>query len=150
MKRVRRITGSGKNDSFMGTDFTYEDMGSRSLNKDDFTLQREEAVEGAPCWVVEARPKDSKDPYGRRVIRVRKDSSVLAAVDYYDRQGRLLKTLRVSGIRQIDGIWTAQKMEMTNVQDKHSTVINISDIRFNTPLEDSLFTVANLERGSVR
>ncbi|MDR2069573.1 MAG: outer membrane lipoprotein-sorting protein [Spirochaetaceae bacterium] len=150
MKRVRRITGSGKNDSFMGTDFTYEDMGNRSLGKDDFTLQGEETVEGAPCWVVEAKAKDRRDPYGRRVIRVRKDTYMLAAVDYYDRQDRPLKTLRISGIDQIDGIWTAQKMEMTNVQDKHTTVIDISDIRFNIPLEDSLFTVTNLERGSGR
>ncbi|MDR0624368.1 MAG: outer membrane lipoprotein-sorting protein [Treponema sp.] len=150
MKRVRRVTGSGKNDSFMGTDFTYEDMGSRSLSKDEFSLRGEEPVDGEPCWVVEARAKDGKDPYGRRIIRVRKDSCVFAAVDYYDRQDRLLKTLRVSGIEQIDGIWTAKKMEMTNVQDKHSTVIDISEIRFNIPLEDNLFAVANLERGNIR
>jgi outer membrane lipoprotein-sorting protein len=150
MKRVRRITGSGKNDSFMGTDFTYEDMGSRNLSKDDFSLQGEETVDGAPCWVVEAKAKDNKDPYGRRVIRVRQDSYVITAVDYYDRQGRLLKTLRVSGIVQIDGIWSAQKMEMTNVQDKHSTVIEMSEIRFNMSLEDRLFEAANLERGSAR
>jgi outer membrane lipoprotein-sorting protein len=68
-------------------------------------------------------------------------------VDYYDRQDRLLKTLRMSGLRRIDGIWTAQKMEMTNVQDRHSTVIDMSEIRFNAPLDDSLFTVTNLERG---
>jgi outer membrane lipoprotein-sorting protein len=150
MKRVRRIAGAGKNDSFMGTDFTYEDMGSRSLGKDEFSLRGEEAVDGQPCWVVEARPKDSRDHYGRRLIRVRQDSYVLAAVDYYDRQDRLLKTLRISGIGQIDGIWTAQKMEMTNLQDRRSTVIAMSDIQFNTPLEDSLFTVAALERGNPR
>ncbi|MDR2662293.1 MAG: outer membrane lipoprotein-sorting protein [Treponema sp.] len=150
MKRVRRITGSGKNDSFMGTDFTYEDMGSRSLGKDEFSLRGEEVPDGELCWVVEARPKDSKDPYGRRVLWVRQDSSVIKAVDYYDRQDRLLKTLRVSGISQIDGIWTAQKMEMTNLQDKHSTVIEMSEIRFNLPLDDSLFAVTTLERGNVR
>jgi outer membrane lipoprotein-sorting protein len=150
MKRVRRITGSGKNDSFMGTDFTYEDMGSRSLGKDEFSLRGEEALEGDPCWVVEARPKDGRDPYGRRLIWVRQDSYVLKAVDYYDRQDRLLKTLRVSGISQIDGIWTAQKMEMTNVQDRHSTVIEMSEIRYNVPLDDSLFAVTTLERGNVR
>jgi outer membrane lipoprotein-sorting protein len=150
MKRVRRITGSGKNDSFMGTDFTYEDMGSRSLGKDEFSLRGEEALEGDPCWVVEAKPKDGRDPYGRRVIWVHQDSYVIRAADYYDRQDRLLKTLRVSGIRQIDGIWTAQKMEMTNVQDKHSTVIDMSEISFNIPLDDNLFAVTSLERGNVR
>ena len=150
MKRVRRITGSGKNDSFMGTDFTYEDMGSRSLSKDEFSLLREEAADGVPCWVVEAKTKDGKEPYSRRVVWIRKDSYLSAAVDYYDRQNRLLKTLRVSGVSQINGIWTAQKMEMTNVQDKHSTVIEMSDIRFNLALDDSIFAVTALERGNVR
>jgi hypothetical protein len=150
MKRVRRITASGKNDDFMGTDFTYEDMGSRSLGKDTFTLQGEDLLDGAACWVVEATAKDPRDPYRRRVIRVRQDSALIGAVDYYDRRNRLLKELRVSGIRQIDGIWTALKMEMTNVQNKHSTVIEMSDIRFNLPLEDRLFEVSALERGNLR
>ncbi|MDR1410798.1 MAG: outer membrane lipoprotein-sorting protein [Spirochaetaceae bacterium] len=150
MKRVRRITGSGKDDDFMGTDFTYEDMGSRSLGKDTFTLSGEGTADGEPCWVVEAKAKDGRDPYGRRIIQVRKDSYTIASIDYYDRQNRLLKELRVSGIRQIDGIWTAGKMEMSNVQNKHSTIIEMSDIRFNVPLDDSLFTAANLERGNAR
>jgi outer membrane lipoprotein-sorting protein len=150
MKRVRRITGSGKNDDFMGTDFTYEDMGSRGLDKDNFTFQTEETLDGEPCWVVEARPKDSREPYGRRVIWLRKDSYIISAVDYYDRQNRLLKTLRVSGIGRIDGIWAVRRMEMTNAQSKHSTIIEMSDIRFNVPLDDSFFTVTNLERGNLR
>jgi outer membrane lipoprotein-sorting protein len=125
-------------------------MGNRSLNKDEHSLLREEALEGDPCWVVEARAKDSKDPYGRRILWVHKDSYVIRAVEYYDRQDRLLKTLRVSGLSQINGIWTAHKMEMTNVQDNHSTVIEMSDIRFNLPLDDSIFAVATLERGNVR
>jgi outer membrane lipoprotein-sorting protein len=150
MRRVRRITGSGKNDDFMGTDFTYEDMGSRSLSKDAFTFQREELIDGEACRVVEALPKDKSDPYGRRVIWVRKDSNVIAAADYYDRRGKLLKTLRVSGIQKIDNIWTALKMEMTNVQNKHSTLIEMSDIKFNIPLDDALFAAAALERGNLR
>jgi outer membrane lipoprotein-sorting protein len=150
MKRVRRITGSGKNDDFMGTDFTYEDMGSRSLAKDTFNFQREELIDGEVCRVVEALPKDRSDPYGRRVIWVRKDSAVIAAADYYDRQGKLLKTLKVSGIQKIDNIWTALKMEMTNTQNKHSTLIEISGIKFNLPLEDNLFAVTTLERGNLR
>jgi outer membrane lipoprotein-sorting protein len=150
MRRVRRIAGSGKNDDFMGTDFTYEDMGSRGLAKDTFSFRGEEAIDGEICRVVEARPLDRNNPYGRRVVWVRKDSYVIAATDYYDRQDRLLKTLRVSGIGKIDGIWTALKMEMTNVQSKHSTVIEISGINFNIPLEDNLFEVSSLEWGNPR
>ncbi|MDR2747708.1 MAG: outer membrane lipoprotein-sorting protein [Treponema sp.] len=150
IKRVERISGRRKNDDFMGTDFTYEDMGSRSLGKDDYSLLGEEDVEAEACWVVEARAKDGRDPYGRRIIRVRKDSYVIAGVDYYDRQNRPLKELRVSGIGRINGVWTALKMEMTNLQSKHSTVIEISGVTFNLPLDDGLFEVTNLERGNPR
>jgi hypothetical protein len=62
MRRVRRITGSGKNDDFMGTDFTYEDMGSRSLAKDTFSFQGEESIDGESCRRVEALPRDRSDP----------------------------------------------------------------------------------------
>ncbi|MDR2303756.1 MAG: outer membrane lipoprotein-sorting protein [Treponema sp.] len=150
MRRVRRITGSGKNDDFMGTDFTYEDMGSRSLARDTFAFQGEESIDGTACRIVEAKPKDRNDPYGRRVIWVRKDSDIIAAADYYDRQGKLLKTLRVSGIQKIDDIWTVLKMEMINVQNKHSTLIEMSEIQFNIPLDDTLFSVTTLERGNLR
>jgi outer membrane lipoprotein-sorting protein len=150
MKRTRRISGSGRNDDFMGSDFTYEDMGDRGLSKDDFTLKGEETVDGAACWVVEAKAKDSRDPNALRLIRVRKDNYVIAGAEYFDRQGRLLKRLRVSGIKEVDRIWTASKMEMTNILSGHSTVIEMKDMVFNAPVDDSLFTVAAMEQGRVR
>jgi hypothetical protein len=41
-------------------------------------------------------------------------------------------------------------MEMTNTQSNHSTVIEMSEIKFNIPLEDNLFVVSTLERGNLR
>jgi outer membrane lipoprotein-sorting protein len=150
MKRTRRISGSGRNDDFMGSDFSYEDMGERALSKDDFSLKGEETVDGAACWVIEAKAKDSRDPNAVRRIRIRKDNYVVAGIEYYDRQGRLFKRLQVFGIKQVDGIWTASKMEMTNVLNEHSTVIEMKDMVFNAPVDDSLFTVAAMEQGRLR
>lgn len=149
LKKVRRVTGSSRNDDFMGTDFTYEDMGSRDLDKDDFSLSGSETVGGADCWVVVAVPKGA-DPYSRRVLRVRKDDYVIAGAEYYDRQGKLLRLLSVPVIERVDGVWTAMRMEMKNVQDGHSTVIEMSDVRYNLEIDDELFTVAAIERGRVR
>jgi outer membrane lipoprotein-sorting protein len=150
MKRTRRISGSGRNDGFMGSDFTYEDMGDRDLSRDDFTLKGEETLDGAVCWLIEAKAKDVKDPNALRLIRIRKDNYVIAGAEYYDRQGKLLKRLTVSRIKKIDGIWIAEKMEMTNVLNEHSTVIEIKDTAFNILLEDSFFTVAAMEQGRLR
>ncbi|MDR2073488.1 MAG: outer membrane lipoprotein-sorting protein, partial [Spirochaetaceae bacterium] len=150
MKRTRRISGSGRNDEFMGSDFTYEDMGDRGLSKDDFTLKGEETVDGAACRVVEAKAKNVRDPFATRLIRVRKDNYVITGAEYFDRQGKLLKRLRVSGIRQVNGIWIASKMEMTNILNEHGPVIEIKDMVFNNPVDDSLFTVTAMEQGRVK
>ena len=34
MKKVRRISGASKNEYFMGTDYTYDDMGDRNVDED--------------------------------------------------------------------------------------------------------------------
>jgi len=150
LKKSRRITGSSKNDYFMGTDFTYDDMGDRNVDEDTHTLLREEEVEGHACWVVESKPKNEDYMYSKRVSWIRQDALVALKVDFYDRRGSLLKTLNVSDIREQDGIWTAFKMEMSNIQENHRTVIEMEEVQYNIGLEDSLFRVSTLERGRIR
>lgn len=150
LKKVRRIAGSAKNDDFMGTDFTYEDMGSRDLDKDTHTIKGEEDINGSPCWIIESVPKQKGEAYSRRTIWVRKDNFVIAKIDFYDRQEKLLKQLSVSDIRQINGIWTSGRMEMKNVQDSHTTVIELKNVEYNVPINDSFFSAAALERGNIK
>jgi len=147
LKRSRRISGSSKNDYFMGTDFTYDDMGGRNVDEDAHTLLRQEEADGHTCWVVESKPKDEDYMYSKRVSWIRQDALVAAKVDFYDGRGSSLKTLTVSDIRQQDGIWTAFKMEMNNIQENHKTIIEMEEVRYNIGLEDSLFRVSTLERG---
>ncbi|MDY7029898.1 MAG: outer membrane lipoprotein-sorting protein, partial [Spirochaetota bacterium] len=56
--RVRRIAASEGDSSFMGTDFTYNDMQSREVYEDNHTLLREERFQEWDCYVVESIPKD--------------------------------------------------------------------------------------------
>jgi len=150
LKKSRRISGSSKNDYFMGTDFTYDDMGDRNVDEDTHALIREEEVDGHRCWVVESKPKDEDYMYSKSVGWIRQDTLLAMKVDFYDRKGALLKTLTVSEIKEQDGIWTAFRMEMDNVQEQHKTVIEMEEVRYNIGLEDSLFRVSTLERGLVK
>jgi hypothetical protein len=150
LKRSRRITGSSKNEEFMGTDFTYDDMGDRSVDEDTHNLLREEEREGYKVWVIESHPKEKDYMYSKRVSWIRQDALTAVKVDFYDKRGVLLKTLEVSDLKEQDGIWTAFKMEMHNVQKDHRTVIEMSEVQYNIGLEDSLFRVSTLERGMIR
>ncbi len=150
MKKVRRISGSGKSDDFMGTDFTYEDIGERGLSKDTFNLLGEESVEGVECYKIECLAKDKTEKNPRRITWIRKDNYLLQKAEFYDRQNRLQRTLTCSDIKQIDGYWTTGKMFIKNVQTEHSTLLELKDVRYDIPLDDNMFTVAALERGSIK
>jgi len=150
MKKVRRISGSGKDDEFMGSDFTYSDLGERGLTKDTFTLLGEEKLQGADCWKVEAKARDKKEKTQRRIIWYQKDNYQVLKVEFYDRQDSLSRELTCSDIKQIDGIWTTGKMFMKNLKKDHSTLLEMKDTKYNLSLDDSIFTVSAIERGKVK
>ena len=150
MKKVRRISGSGKSDDFMGTDFTYEDIGERGLAKDTFTLLSEETVAGSKCYKVEAVAKDKTEKNPRRIVWIRADNFMMVKAEFYDRQNRLQRELTCSDIKQVDGYWTTGRMFIRNVQKEHSTTLEMKNVRYDIQIDDSIFTVSALERGAVK
>lgn len=150
LKKVRRISGSSKNDYFMGSDFTYDDMGERSVDEDVHTLIAEETLENHSCWVVESKPKDKTYMYSKVKRWIRKDALISLKIDYYDRAGELMKTLTVPDIRKQDNYWTAFKMQMDNKQENHKTILEYENISYDIPVKNNLFQVSTLERGRLR
>jgi len=150
LKKVRRISGSSENDYFMGTDFTYDDMGGRSVDEDTHKLIREEEVDGIKCWVVESVPKDKDYMYSKTIKWIRQDSYIAAKIEYYDRMGTLMKILTTSDVKKHEGFWTIFKMEMDNKQEKHKTILELEEVHYNTKVKDSLFRVSTLERGRLK
>lgn len=148
MKKTRRISGSSsKTDYFMGTDFTYDDMGGRSVDDDTHTLLREETRDGHKCWVVESVPKDPHEVYSRKVTWIRQDSDTGVYCEFYDKLNKLHRVMTVLDLQKVEGFWTVMKMEMKNVQSGHSTQIVVSEPKYDIKVDKSLFTVAKLEKG---
>ncbi len=150
LKKPRRISGSSSNDYFMGTDFTYDDMGDRKVEEDSHKFIKNETIDGYDCWVVESTPKEKNYMYSKKVFWVRKDVLIAIKVDYYDRQNKLMKTLTVSDIVKIDDIWTPKKMVMNNIQKKHKTILQFENIQFNIDISNSYFSVVTLEKGRIK
>lgn len=149
MKKVRRISGSSRNEYFMGTDFTYDDMGKRAVAKDTHTLAGSETVHGHDCWKVESVPVDPEDLYTRRVVWVSKTALMTLKAEYYDKDG-LVKVYNALDFKEQDGFWTLLRSEMDNVSREHKTVMEVASIRYDAGLEDGMFQVSAIERGRVR
>ena len=153
MKKTRRIASSGSESegSFMGTDFTYQDMGERSLNKYEYTLLGEENINGTDCYKVECISKTHTEKDPRTITYISKDNFIMHKCEFYDRQNTLHRILTCSDFVTIKGYITAQKMKMENVQTGTWSLIETKNITYDEgEIDDSLFTVAALEKGRIR
>lgn len=145
LKKVRRISTREKEKSFMGTDFSYEDLGSHNLDDYNYTLLGSEIYDGEGCYVVESVPKPGKEKsYDKTTSWIRKDIFLAIKIDFYDKKGNFLKSLHTADIEKIDGIWTIRRMEMENAEKKHRTILEFTNVRYNTGLKDNIFTERNL------
>jgi hypothetical protein len=149
LKRVRRISGKSRKEYFMGTDFTYDDMGDRNVDEDRHTLLREETLDGVSCWVVESVPLEEDPMYVRKLNWIRKDANVCIKREYYDKDG-LIKILMVKSLERINGYWTILESRMENISGNHKTIMKAKEVQYDVGLHDELFRVSKLQRGNLR
>ena len=147
LKRVKRISSANRSGSFMGSEFSYEDMGAQELEKYTYRYLREEACGELTCTVIERVPTDRKSGYSRQVVWQDRDELRTWKVEYYDRKDAHLKTLTMAGYAQyLDSYWYAGEMTMINHLTGKSTDLNWSDYQFRTDLNDRDFTQTGLKR----
>ncbi len=146
LKRVKRIASSNKNDSFMGSDFTYDDMGTRSPDKDTHTMLGTENVGGFECYVVESIPKTSNKEFDRTVSYVVKDEWFGMKKEYYN-EGEKVRELTINEFEKIDGIYVITDMVMKNLDKGTQTRILMDNVTFNNDFDPDLFSERQLKIG---
>ncbi len=147
LKKTKRISSDSKNDYFMGSDFTYDDLGDRKLEADNHKLLKEETINGHACYVVESVSKDEEYMYSKTKTWIRKDNFVGMKKEFYDEDNELLKILSIKKVDKIAGFWVITHSEMKNVQKNHTTSMNLSDVQVNTGMSASKFTERMMMRG---
>ncbi len=147
LKRVKRISSEGRSDAFMGSDFTYDDLGDRHPSEDTHRVTGQETLNGEEYWIVESVPKDPKELYSKTVTWISKTRSIGIKREYYDKRGSLLKTLTVSKVGEVSGILVIMKTEMKNEQKKTRTLMEFNDVSVNTGLSEDAFTERAMTRG---
>jgi len=156
--QVRRIAASEGSSSFMGSDFTYDDMQlQNSRTNEAHTLLREETLDSYPCWIIESKSTQPDDhAYDKLVSWISKDHLIPVRVEFYDKKdGKLLKVMTVKqNIQKIDGIWTVFETKMENVRENHITILTIlrnTDglpfIEYNKKIDPRRFTRNFLQTG---
>ena len=147
LKRVKRISSSTRTGSFMGSEFSYEDMSNPEVEKYTYRYLRDEPCGELICTVNEQVPVDKKSSYSRQIVWQDRDHVRTWMVHYYDRKDSHLKTLTFTGYRQyLDRYWRAGEMTMENHLTGKSTVLSWTDYEFGADLGASDFSQTALRR----
>ena len=146
--RERRIALQDRSTRFFGTDFSFEDLEERDVNQYDYKLLGEEPVDGAACWRIESRPRDGKSSqYTMSVLWIRKDNYVPAKIESFAKD-KLVRRLHYSDIQNVQGVWTAKKLEMFDAGRNSRTIMILDKLQYNVPLKEESFTLQALRRQS--
>lgn len=148
--KVQKISGHMLRQGMMGSDISYEDMmASTELRKlYSATLSGSETVEGRPCWKLEMLALDSSISYPKRYSWVDQELSIPLKQELFAVSGMLLKTWKMSDIREFPGGRRfPARMEVVDELKKSSrTTLSFRDLQFGVALPDEVFSQRWLER----
>lgn len=154
LRKSKRIASDDKSGAFMGSDFNFSDMTDPDLSKYDFSLVKEEAVNGTRTWVIDTVPRDEataeETGYAKGRVWVRQDNYVVIRGIRWVYRSRRLKFMQVNRLEKFDGVWVPTEMQMVTREGNktvHATLLKMANVKFNQKLDDSLFTLRRLEKG---
>jgi len=142
-RRIRRIASHNKTERFMGSDFSYEDMGTGGFAR---YYEAELKDENGETWhlALSVKPGVEK-PYSRVELWVDKESRLPRRYRLYDSSGELWKEA-IQEISQISSYWIPVRITMKDIKARSLTVLIMEDIQVNVGLEDEIFTQRFLRR----
>ncbi len=149
MKRrdtTRHFAGHTRNQSAMGSDFSYEDMASGDFSDDyDSELLGYENYEGVRCVKLKCTPTPEGPSYDHIILWADTEHALTRKIEYYDEDGHM-KTLFIADLREVEGRTMAFHVEMVSHRKDSRTVIATEEITFAVEPDQSLFTQAALTR----
>lgn len=143
LKRKKRISGGARSGSFMGSEFSFEDLSNGSVEKFNFDLLSEDENE----WVLK-RVSKKRSGYSKQVMRVNKKYSNPTLVEYYNRRGDLLKVAEFSDWKKFNvgnkEFFKAMKIHMKNKLTKKESIFSWRNRKLGEKVKTNKFNPARL------
>jgi len=139
---VKRLSGSDKRGSFVGSNFVYEDITGRypALDKHSITSEDDKA------YLITSMPIKSDVEFSKYETTIDKSNFVVMERLYFNKQGKPSRKYTADKVESIQGFPTVTKFTMTDMESGESTVTSFSEIKYNVGLPDNVFSEASLRR----
>lgn len=150
LRKTKRISSSSRSGSFLGSQFSYEDMTPVVIEDYAYKWLRDEACGELMCHVIERIPTETGTGYSRQEVWFDTGELRILKVNFFDRRGELLKTLTREDFRQHPGkqgrYWRAHRQIMHNQQTNEVTTLILEREEFDTGQSWLNFTPDRLGR----
>ena len=149
LKKTRRIVSTEKGKSFMSSEFSNADMSSPTLS--DFKNRHLQNSGENNIWVVESTPvsDDKADEYGysKKVSYISTDKYIVKKMEFYNFDNQIYKIIEIKSVQPgANGKYIISDMTSRNLTNGRSSEIKFSSIKMEAVIDDSVFTLQNLEK----
>lgn len=138
---VKRIAADDRGSSFVGSDFTYEDVSGRLPILDGHEILGEDTVGDRAVLKIKNTPKDPKTAeFAYRLSYIDKENHLPLKEEYFDKKDRQVRLFEILSVENVDGFPTATARRMTNVKKGSFTDLNFSELSYEASLEAEAFS----------
>lgn len=137
---IKQISADDKNSSFVGSDFSYEDVSGRHWTEDTHSVLYDSTWDGSEVIVIESTPKEKYKGFTRKVSYVDKVTYLPYKELYFGKKDKLVKVMTSEEIKEVEGIMTISHRTMKDVKKNRVTHVIFDNIDYNTGIKDDLFT----------
>lgn len=150
LERTIKLPPSMMANSWMGTDFTNDDLVKESSVVEDYvhTIVGDTLIDQQSCYLIKMVPKpQTAVVWGKLIVSVDKKEFLERHTEFYDEEGKLMNTMIADEIKMMDGRLIPTHMTMIPADKKnHKTEILYKSIRFNKTIDDNFFSVEKIKQ----
>lgn len=150
IERNIKLPPSMMSQSWMGTDFTNDDLVKEASIVEDYnhSVVKDTIIDGRTCYVIQMLPKpQSAVVWGKVLLWIDKKDFIMMHAEYYDEDGKLVNTMHCSDIKMLGGKLLPARMEMVPAEKKgNKTVLIYQSLEFDKVIQDNFFTTQNMPR----
>lgn len=145
LERSIKLPPSMMSQSWMGTDFTNDDLVKESSVVEDYnhTIAGDTLIAGKSCYIIQMIPKpESAVVWGKLIVCIDKKDFLELHSRFYDEENGLVNIMNGFDIQEMDGRLVPTRLEMIPMDKKNQrTEIIYKKIVFNRPIDDAFFTI---------
>jgi hypothetical protein len=147
LRRVKQIASNNKSGSFMGSEFSYEDITSNILEKYTYKYLGEEKLNGEDCYITERYPNYENSGYLSIKSWIAKKDNLIRRAEFTDRKNSLLKVQTFKDCQKMPGgFYRASEIDVENIQTHKKSILKFKNRKFKNGFKEADFSQRSLER----